>query len=252
MDDFLSKVRQVKESEVALLKSRQSKNSFGALFMNAPHTVFIAEIKPKSPSEGALYAGDPVALARVYQDAGADAVSVLTDQTFFGGSMELLQQVRQVVQMPLLRKDFIIDRSQLVESVGHADAVLLIVRMLDEAKLTELIGFARELALVPLVEVASEEELAAALRSGAAIIGVNARDLGNPKDVNLDRAFAVLKKIPSEKTGLLFSGVYEPSDVARAVSYGARGVLVGTSLLKGTGGPEDIKHKVRSLKNYDK
>jgi indole-3-glycerol phosphate synthase len=252
MNDFLSKIRSVKENEVTLLKKKQDENAFAKLFESASRPVFIAEIKPRSPSEGVLYEGDPIALARVYADAGADAVSVLTDETFFGGSMDLLQRVRRTVNVPLLRKDFIIDRAQLVESVNRCEAVLLIVRMLDEAKIRELIATAYDLALVPVVEVASSDEMRTAVAAGAKIIGVNARDLRKPSDVNLSRAYKVLKEIPSSVAGLLFSGVQEPRDVADAVSAGAKSVLVGTSILKEGKSAEKVAQKIKSLKAYDK
>lgn len=245
--DFLQTIVPIKEEEVRGLRKR--KNPFEALFESAENKpILIAEIKPKSPSGGELFKGDAVELALTYQASGADAISVLTDEKFFGGSTELLQKIRQAVSIPLLRKDFIIDEAQLLETVNRADAVLLIVSILTEEMLIQLIVTAYRLGLVPVVEVASKEELATAVKSGAKIIGVNARNLRNPVDVNLDRAFEVLDAVPKSVIGLFFSGIEGPEDVGRAIEHGARGVLVGASLLK-AGDMESISQKVKELKN---
>ncbi len=229
---ILSDILTSKKSEVKQLRASHAHNSFSELFKgqrDAPR--LIAEIKPRSPSAGQLSTQDPLELAKEYEAAGVDAISVLTDRSYFGGSLDLLKQIRAKTNIPLLRKDFIIDELQLIESVrSGADAVLLIVRLLTPQKLKSMISFAEQLGLAPLVEIASSQEAAIALKAGANIIGVNARNL---EDFTIDMpgALGVLEKLPSHTTKLLLSGVTSRDDVVMAGSRGAHGVLVGTALV---------------------
>jgi len=242
--NFLSQVKKYKEIEIEKLRNKQGKNRFAQLFVaSRKKPVFIAEIKPKSPSKGILYKGDFIKLAKMYKTAGVDAISVLTDGPSFGGSLELLHDISQNVGLPILRKDFILSKAQLIESLqGHADAVLLIVGLLNQQKLQELIRFANELGIASVVEVASKQELKQAIKAGAQIIGVNARDLQTLK-VDYEKALEILKSVPKPIIPLLFSGIKKREDIKKAVDCSARGILVGTSLLQA----RNIQVKIKEL-----
>ena len=194
----------------------------------------IAEVKRSSPSKGALAAiADPAALAVDYQAGGASVISVLTEKRRFGGSLEDLAAVRDVVQVPLLRKDFVISSYQLWEARAHgADMVLLIVAALEQNALVSLVERATSIGLVPLVEVHSQDELARALEAGPAVIGVNARNLAT---LEVDRTiFARLApRIPDEIVKIAESGVRGPHDLLAYAAAGADAVLVGESLVVG-------------------
>lgn len=242
--DFLSKVKKYKQIEIEKLKKQQAKNPFAQLFSTfRKRPAFIAEVKLRSPSEGILYSGNPVNLAQTYERANVDAISVLTDSQSFGGNLKLLHDISQSVGLPLLRKDFIFDNVQLIESIqNHADAVLLIANLLSEQKLRGLITFAHELGIVPVVEAISKQELKLAVKAGAKIIGVNSRNL-HTLEVNYDSALELLKSIPKSITALMFSGITKRRDIERAIEYGAQGILVGTSLLQAN----NIEFKIKEL-----
>jgi indole-3-glycerol phosphate synthase len=192
----------------------------------------IAECKRRSPSRGVLRADyDPVAIAAEYEAAGAAAVSVLTEPTFFDGALEHLQAVREHVGLPLLRKDFIVDDYQLVEArAAGADAVLLIVAALDPSSLRGLAARAAELGLAAVVEVHDEEELRSAAALGAQVIGVNNRSL---KTLTVDgEASARLgPAIPAHAIGVAESGLRSGADLLRQKGAGYRAFLVGERLM---------------------
>ena len=193
----------------------------------------IAEVKRRSPSKGDLAdITDPAALAREYAAGGAAAISVLTEQRRFGGSLDDLRAVRAAVDTPLLRKDFIVTAYQLVEArAAGADLALLIVAALTDDQLRALYDEARELGLTVLVEVHDEAETERAVDLGAELIGVNARNL---KTLAVDgETFGRLAPlIPDDRVKVAESGIFGPDDVARFVSQGARAVLVGEALVK--------------------
>lgn len=198
----------------------------------------IAEIKKASPSSGVICPNfDPVAIARQYEAAGANCLSVLTDEKFFQGSLTFLKQIRQVIKLPLLRKDFIIDERQLFEAIEWgADAVLLIVSILSDQQLRHFYSLARQAGLAALVEVHDELELDRAIAVGAELIGVNNRDLKTFK-VDLattERLAARLVSSSPEPAPLLVaeSGIHTRADVERLGRCGARAILVGESLLR--------------------
>ncbi len=204
-----------------------------------PGSSVIAEVKRRSPSKGDL-AGipDPAALARQYADGGAAAISVLTEQRRFGGSLDDLRAVRAAVDVPILRKDFIVTEYQLLEArAAGADLALLIVASLPGDELDRLHDYARELGLTVLVEVHDEAETERAVALGAELIGVNARDL---KTLAVDDAtFGRLAPlIPEDRVKVAESGISGPQDVRRFVAEGARAVLVGEALVK-DGAPRD-------------
>ena len=194
----------------------------------------IAEVKRESPSRGPLAEiADPAALARDYEAGGAHCISVLTEERRFGGSLDDLASVRAAVDVPVLRKDFIIGSYQLWEARAYgADLVLLIVAALGQDALVSLVERSRTLGLTPLVEVHDENEVARALDAGADIIGVNARDLTT---LEVDRGvFArVAHLIPDSCIKIAESGVREPHDLSAYAEAGADGVLVGESLVTG-------------------
>ncbi len=188
----------------------------------------IAECKRRSPSRGVLRADyDPVAIARGYEAAGAAAISVLTEPTFFDGSLEHLEAVRAAVRVPLLRKDFIVSEYQLLEArAAGADAVLLIVAALAPAELRTLSAGARELELDALVEVHDERELDAAIESGAAIVGVNNRNL-RTLEVDLRASERLIARIPAGVVAVSESGLKTADDLARFQSMGYGAFLIG-------------------------
>jgi indole-3-glycerol phosphate synthase len=197
---------------------------------NAPRV--IAECKRRSPSKGILRKDyDPVAHARSYVEAGAAAISVLTEPTFFDGSLDHLRAVRAAVDVPLLRKDFIVTEYQLVEAVVHgADAVLLIVGALDDATLRTLQRQATDLGLAALVEVHDLAELNRAIDAGSAIIGVNSRNL-RTLAVDLSVLDQVVAAIPTGVTAVAESGIRTPADIERLSLLGYHAFLVGERLI---------------------
>jgi indole-3-glycerol phosphate synthase len=194
----------------------------------------IAEVKRSSPSKGALAAiADPAALAADYEAGGARVISVLTEQRRFGGSLADLAAVREAVQIPVLRKDFVVSSYQLWEARAHgADMILLIVAALPQNALVSLVERAESIGLCPLVEVHTADELDRALAAGATVIGVNARNLAT---LEVDRnVFARLApRIPDDIIKIAESGVRGPHDLLAYAAAGADAVLVGESLVTG-------------------
>jgi indole-3-glycerol phosphate synthase len=194
----------------------------------------IAEVKRSSPSKGALAAiADPAGLASDYEAGGASVISVLTEQRRFGGSLADLDDVRQKVDIAVLRKDFIVTSYQLWEARAHgADLALLIVAALEQPALESLIERAASIGLTPLVEVHDEEEARRALDAGARLIGVNARDL-KTLQVKRDTFARVAPTIPDAVVRVAESGVRGPHDLIAYANAGADAVLVGESLVTG-------------------
>ena len=204
----------------------------------------IAEVKRASPSRGILCADfDPVALAKTYAQAGAAAISVLTEVNYFQGSIDHLVAIREEVRLPLLRKDFIFDPYQIYESRAYgADALLLIVAILSQEQLGELLSLGRSLGLRCLVEVHNEGEVERALSSGAEIIGINNRDLKTfIVDISTTRRLRPL--IPKERIVVSESGISRREDVEKLKEWGVRAVLVGEALVTA----EDIPTKMKEL-----
>ncbi len=204
----------------------------------SPGSSVIAEVKRRSPSKGDLAdIPDPAALARAYAAGGAAAISVLTEERRFGGSLDDLRVVRAAVDTPLLRKDFIVEPYQLLEArAAGADLVLLIVAALDDDTLRRLHDEAGELGLTVLVEVHDEPETERAVALGVELVGVNARNL---KTLAVDDAtFGRLAPlVPDDRVLVAESGISQPADVGRFVGEGARVVLVGEALVR-DGDPE--------------
>jgi indole-3-glycerol phosphate synthase len=193
----------------------------------------IAEIKRSSPSAGILREDfDPAAIAGEYQKGGAAAISVVTEASFFGGRLETLAGLRWQTELPLLRKDFIVDSYQILEARhAGADAVLLIAALLDGFALGELRGCAEELGMDALVEVHSEHELQRALAAGSSVIGVNSRDL-KTFEVSLEVSLRLASGLPVDVLAIAESGICSAEDVRRLARAGYRGFLVGTTLMR--------------------
>ena len=193
----------------------------------------IAEIKRSSPSAGDLDRTlNPAARARAYAKGGAAAVSVLTEPRHFGGSIEDLRVAREAISLPVLRKDFLVDEYQVVEArAAGADAVLLIVRLLPEARFQALLGLAGDLGLGVLAETHTAEEIVQAAAAGARVIGVNSRDL-DTLEVNLEVALRLADHVPFECVAVAESGVRGLSDARRLLAAGYRCALVGEGLVR--------------------
>jgi indole-3-glycerol phosphate synthase len=204
----------------------------------------IAEVKKASPSKGVLIADfDPVSIARVYAANGAAAISVLTDEQFFQGSLDHLRAARGAVELPVLRKDFIIDPYQIYQArVANADAALLIVMALEDSQLRDLHALITELGMAALVEVHNEAELERALKIEATLIGANNRDLRSFHE-DLDTTVRLARLVPLGVTLIAESAIRTPEDVRRMGACGAHAVLVGEGLVKAG----DIAGQVRAF-----
>jgi indole-3-glycerol phosphate synthase len=203
----------------------------GALRPHQPG--LIAEVKRASPSVGAIDDdADPAAQAVAYAEGGAAAISILTEPRHFHGSLADLDAVRLAVQLPLLRKDFLVHPSQVIEARSHgADAVLLITAALSDDELAAMLAVAHDLGMGALVETHADDELDRALTSGAEVIGVNARDLES-LEVDVTRARERLRRIPADRVAVFESGVRTRDDVVAAVAAGASAILVGEALMR--------------------
>lgn len=218
---------------------------FEAALRPSPGAVrLIAEVKKASPSRGVLSSGlDPVALATTYATHGAHAISVLTDEKYFRGSLDDLRRVRAAVDVPLLRKDFTIDDYQLWESrAAGADAILLIVSILDGPLLGDLLAAAKGLGLAALVECHTAAEVDRALGVGCRILGLNNRDLAT-FETRIETTLELLPLIPPGPIVVSESGFFTGDQVQRVVTAGARAVLVGEGLVRA----DDVAAKIREL-----
>jgi len=220
-----------------------AKDLEAALTVGEPPAL-IAEVKRASPSAGMIAEDvNPSVLARGYQAGGAAAVSVLTEPRHFQGSLADLQAVRSSVSIPVLRKDFLIHPSQVIEArASGADAVLLIVAALTDAQLGALLEAAGDVGLATLVETHSDEDLRRALDSDAKLIGVNARDL-ETLEVDVAGALARVGRVPDDRISVLESGISTRANVDAALAAGASAILVGEALMRA----DDPARAVRKL-----
>ncbi len=257
MKMFLERVAAIKRKEIDQRKASVNlgemkekisklpppKNLLESIVRNGPMAL-IAEIKQASPSAGIIHArADIPGIACAYQSAGACAISVLTEAHFFGGELSHLRQVRDVVSIPILQKDFIIDPFQIYEGrAAGADAVLLIAAMLDPEQLREFAGVAQSLGLVPLVEVHDEGDLEKISGLDFPLIGVNNRNL-KTLGVDLETTFRLLDRIRPETVVISESGIKGREDVERLRKAGVKAILVGEVLMRA---PDPAK-KVREL-----
>jgi indole-3-glycerol phosphate synthase len=230
--------RRRKETPVSVLESRAAFTAptlplAAALRQPTPEPAVIAEVKRSSPSAGVLRTDfDPAALAREYKVGGAAALSILTEPTYFGGSLEDLAAARRVADLPILRKDFVVDSYQLVEARAYgADAVLLIASILDAAELRDLHDAATDLGLTPLVELYDASELDRVDLDQVRVIGVNNRDLST-FTVDPLRAARVLQVLPPEIVRVAESGMRTGGHLAAVRRHGVDAVLIGETLMR--------------------
>ena len=242
MHHRLVEILDEKKNEVARLKKsmpfnrdkkRQPLRDFKAAISVAQKISLIAEIKFASPSAGRIREKvDPISIGRIYQDAGAAAISLLTDKRFFQGDLEHLPRLKKATVLPILRKDFIIDEVQLREAQFYgADAVLLIARILSQQQLAEYLALCRELGLAPLTEVHDRDDLEKAVACDAEIIGINNRDLDSFK-VDINTTFDLAPLIPQHCVCVSESGITEEKDIFALKTKGIHAVLVGSSLMR--------------------
>lgn len=244
-----------KKEEVSLLRSRgihlppqfahksiDPPRGFRQALLDYPGVAIIAEIKKASPSKGVIRPDfDPVAIARAYEDNGAQAISVLTDEQFFQGSLLYLLQVREEVRLPVLRKEFIIDELQIEEAHVHgADAILLMASILDAHQLKDYQACARGYGMDSLVEVHDEQELEVVLGVGCSLIGVNNRNL---KDFSMDieTTFRLKKLIPADIPVVGESGLKTEADLRRLQEAGIAAALIGETLMRGGDGGNTLQ-----------
>lgn len=224
--------RPVAQLEEALPAAPPVRDFFAAL-ATGDDVRLIAEVKKASPSAGIIREDfDPVTIAKTYADHGASCISVLTDESYFQGSLEFLRQIRRAVDTPLLRKDFILDPYQLLEArAAGADAVLLIAECLDDCDLRSLHNRAIELGMTPLVEFYEPANLPRVLEAGARLIGINNRDLRS-FETDLEHTIRLRQDIPEECVVVGESGIRTRADVDRLAAANVDAMLVGESLMR--------------------
>jgi len=257
---ILQKIVENKREEVAKQKEILSLGELRQMLADQPPTLdfggairsrscaVIAEVKRSSPSKGRIREDfDPVEIARIYEENGAAAISILTERRFFEGHAAYVPQIRRSVRLPLLRKDFIIDSYQVSETrVLGADALLLIARILEQGQLREFLGLASELGLAALVEVHDETDLEKAVSSGATIVGINNRDLETFR-TDLETSIRLARRVPKGVTVVSESGISSRGDIERLMDAGIHAFLVGECLMR----EKDIGKKLRELLGRD-
>ena len=248
MSDTLNKINETKKGEVAALKQQISlselmdsakKADAPRGFISALQTAsdsgygLIAELKKASPSKGLIRADfNPPILAKAYEDGGASCLSVLTDRTYFQGDNDFLKAARQAVSLPVLRKDFMIDPIQIIESRAlGADCILLIMASLSLAQAQELEDTAREYGMDVLIEVHDAKELETACQLKSPLMGINNRNL-KTMEISLEVGKAMLPLLPRDRIAVAESGLFTPADLADMAGAGARCFLIGESLMR--------------------
>jgi indole-3-glycerol phosphate synthase len=246
--NVLSEIIARKRERIREAKTRARPHAFrDALRMDGIN--IIAEFKRRSPSKGIIREGaNPIEIARAYQAGGAVAMSVLTEEDYFAGSLDDLRQVKSTVDVPVLRKDFIVDEYQVYESAAAgADAILLIVAALDDGLLSSLRRLAEdELQMDALVEVHTSDEMKRAAACGAKLIGVNNRDL-HTFEVSLETSLRLAREAPAEAILISESGLKTADDLQRLHEAGYRGFLIGETLMRAED-PEQALRSFRGLK----
>jgi indole-3-glycerol phosphate synthase len=259
---ILDEIIRNKRQEVSLLRMRFSGKNLDELIKALPKPrdfadafkkgkfSLIAEIKKASPSAGLIRQDfEPITLAKTYEESGASAISVLTDQKYFQGKLEYLKAAKESTTIPILRKDFIIDEHQVYEArIAGADALLLIVRILDDEKLNGLLKLTEKLGMQALVETHNAEEVERALKTKAKIIGINNRDLDTLR-IDLQTTIQLMEGFPQLKERVVISesGIVSNEDVEKLKAAGADGVLIGETLLKS----KNIGEIIRELMGHD-
>ena len=206
----------------------------------------ISEVKKASPSKGVIREDfDPVAIAQAYERGGANAISILTEPHYFQGHLDYLAEIRRYVGIPLLRKDFIVSKYQLVEALVYgADFVLLIAKALSRKELKELLNYTRHLGMEALVEIHDKKDLTKAIFAGADIIGINHRNL-ETFEMDMELSYKLIPLIPNNKIIVAESGIYEHGQLEDLSKAGVDAFLVGESLMR----QDDVESALRCLKN---
>jgi indole-3-glycerol phosphate synthase len=257
VSDVLSEICQTKRTEIAAAKSRVSEmelkarladvdppRDFLAALKSATGVGLITEVKKASPSAGLIREDfDPVEIAKTYESAGAACISCLTDESYFKGKLEYLTAIRNAVEIPVMRKDFILDRYQVTEArAAGADCILLIAECLDDCTMRDLYFYASELGMECLVEIYDPENLDRVLKLEAPLIGINNRNL-RTFVTDLKHSTDLAARVPDTVYLVSESGIRERSDVEHLLQFGVRGILVGETLMR----QENIAAKVREL-----
>ena len=226
-------------------KNRQIPRGFRKALRGRNGIRIIAEIKKASPSEGVICEDfNVMKIAECYENSGVCAISVVTESKFFMGRASYLAMVRSETELPVLRKDFLIDRYQIVESaVLGCDSALLIAGILNDKQLDEFISELENYEIDPLVEVHTEEEVDRALHAGAKLVGINNRDLKTMR-VDIKTSEVLVKRIPKNVTKIAESGFESYDEIKRLVDMGIDAFLVGTSILKS----KNMEHKIKELR----
>lgn len=258
MSDVLSEICETKRTEISAAKSSVSEaelksrlaevdppRDFLAALKEASGIGLIAEVKKASPSAGLIRENfDPVEIAITYESAGAACISCLTDEPYFQGKLEYLTAIRNAVSIPVMRKDFILDRYQVTEArAAGADCILLIAECLNDCEMRDLYFYASELGMECLVEVYDPENLDRVLKLEAPLIGINNRNL-KTFVTDLKHSTDLAVKVPDTTYLVSESGIRERSDVEHLLQFGVRGILVGETLMR----QEDIAAKVHELR----
>jgi indole-3-glycerol phosphate synthase len=253
LDEILVKTRQTILADQAILPAAELEarvadlpptRDFAAALAQGDQVQLIAEVKKASPSAGLIREDfDPASLAQAYRDGGAACISVLTDEPFFQGSLEYLRQVRAAVDLPVLRKDFIVDRYQLLQARdAGADCVLLIAECLTPSELKQLHDQASELGLATLIELFDPENLESVLATGTRLVGINNRDL-RTFQTSLQHTLDLCPRIPDDRLVVGESGIRTHDDVILLGGGGVKAVLVGESLMR----QSDVTAATRTL-----
>lgn len=234
----------------AALDRNDYRSFYAALHQGPEHLAVIAEVKKASPSVGVIVENfDPVAVATAYDRGGASAISVLTDEKFFQGHLSYLARIRAQTHAPLLRKDFIVDELQIFESVvAGADAILLIVAVLEQKELLHLLKVAAGCQLDVLVEVHDRDELDRALETDACIIGINNRNL-KTFAVDLHTTEELSEEVPEDMILVSESGIRTPAEARQLYEWGANAILVGEGLMRSANPAEAIREFMNAAKD---
>jgi indole-3-glycerol phosphate synthase len=258
----LQKIVEKKRERLAAAKARISAAELKALIRDAPEPLdfggaikrkgeplhLIAEVKKASPTRGLIREDfDPGAIARVYKEKRVDAMSVLTEEDFFQGSLEFLSLVKNITALPVLRKDFIVDEYQIYEArANRADALLLIAALLETRQAEEYLHLAEELGMSVLFEVHDSDELEMALLLAAPVIGINNRNL-KTLAIDLNTTFTLKKEIPADRIVVSESGISRREHVLKLEAAGIDAMLIGTSLMES----RDIGRKIDELRGKE-
>lgn len=243
----------IQKKEIALSKMKDfvsnldlGRNKFKESILNAENIALIAEIKLASPAEKDFKPKVEIMdQAGKYDSAGADAISYITETHYFNGEVERILKIGAKTKLPILQKDFVIDQYQIYEAkIVGSSALLLIAKILDKKSLSNFVDICLNLHIEPVVEINDESDLENALETKTSVIAVNSRNLDN-FEIDLNKAYSLLKKIPDKYIKLGFSGIDSSKEVKKYKTAGAKGVLIGTSLMKA----KNIKEFIKEIKS---